>query len=44
MEFMRGGRVRTGDLITHRFPRDGIKEGFEAQLDASSSVKVVITQ
>jgi 2-desacetyl-2-hydroxyethyl bacteriochlorophyllide A dehydrogenase len=44
MEFTRSGRVRTGDLITHRFPLDRIKEGFEAQLDTGSSVKVVITQ
>ena len=44
MESVRSGQVRTGDLITHRFPLDRIKEGFEAQLDASSSVKVLITQ
>jgi len=44
MESVRSGQVRTGDLITHRFPLDRIKEGFEAQLDASTSVKVMITQ
>jgi 2-desacetyl-2-hydroxyethyl bacteriochlorophyllide A dehydrogenase len=44
MEFLSSGQVKTGNLVTHRFPLDGVKEGFEAQLDAGSSVKVVITR
>jgi threonine dehydrogenase-like Zn-dependent dehydrogenase len=42
IEFVRSGQVKTGDLITHRFPLDGIGEGFETQLDASRSIKVMI--
>ena len=42
MEFMGSGRVRTGDLITHRFSLDDIGEGFETQLDAGKSIKVMI--
>jgi threonine dehydrogenase-like Zn-dependent dehydrogenase len=42
IEFVRSGQVKTGDLITHRFPLDGIGEGFETQLDAGKSIKVMI--
>ena len=42
MEFVSSGQVRTGDLITHRFPLDGIREGFETQLDGGKSIKVMI--
>jgi len=42
MDFMGSGRVRTGDLITHRFSLDDIGEGFETQLDAGKSIKVMI--
>ena len=42
IEFVRSGQVKTGDLITHRFPLDGIGEGFETQLDAGRSIKVMI--
>ncbi len=42
VDFVRSGQVKTGDLITHRFPLDRIKEGFETQLDPSNSIKVVI--
>jgi threonine dehydrogenase-like Zn-dependent dehydrogenase len=42
VDFVRSGQVRMGELITHRFPLDRIKEGFETQLDSSNSIKVVI--
>jgi 2-desacetyl-2-hydroxyethyl bacteriochlorophyllide A dehydrogenase len=42
IDFMRSGEVKTGQLITHRFPLDRIQEAFEAQLDSSNSIKVVI--
>ena len=42
IDFMRNGQVKTGDLITHRFPMDGIGEGFETQLDAGKSIKVMM--
>lgn len=42
MDFVGSGRVKTGDLITHRFSLDAIGEGFNTQLDARKSVKVVI--
>jgi threonine dehydrogenase-like Zn-dependent dehydrogenase len=40
---VRSGQVKTGELITHRFPLDRIREGFETQLDPGNSIKVVIT-
>jgi 2-desacetyl-2-hydroxyethyl bacteriochlorophyllide A dehydrogenase len=43
VDFVRSGQVKTGELITHRFPLDRIKEGFETQLDPGNSIKVVIT-
>ena len=43
VDFVHSGQVKTGDLITHRFPLDRIKEGFETQLDPGNSIKVVIT-
>ncbi len=42
IDFVRMGHVKTGELITHQFSLDRIKEGFEAQLDSSNSIKVVI--
>jgi len=42
IEFVRSGQIRTEDLITHRFPLNGIGEGFETQLDACKSIKVMI--
>jgi threonine dehydrogenase-like Zn-dependent dehydrogenase len=42
MDFVSSGRVRMGDMVTHRFPLDGVREGFETQLDAGKSIKVVI--
>jgi threonine dehydrogenase-like Zn-dependent dehydrogenase len=42
IDFVRSGEVKTGQLITHRFPMDRIKEGFETQLDSSNPIKVVI--
>jgi threonine dehydrogenase-like Zn-dependent dehydrogenase len=42
IDSMRNGQVKTGDLITHRFPMDGIGEGFETQLDAGKSIKVMM--
>ena len=42
IDFVRSGEVKTGELITHRFPLDRIQEAFEAQLDSSNSIKVVI--
>lgn len=42
LDLVGSGRVRTGDLITHRFPLDGIGEAFNTELDAGKSVKVVI--
>lgn len=43
VDFVRSGQVKTGELITHRFPLDRIREGFETQLDPGNSIKVVIT-
>jgi len=42
IDLMRSGQVKTRDLITHRFPLDGIGEGFEVQLDAGKSIKVMM--
>jgi len=42
IDFVRNGQAKTGDLITHRFPMDGIGEGFETQLDAGKSIKVMM--
>ncbi len=42
VDLMRSGQVKTRDLITHRFPLDGTAEGFETQLDAGKSIKVMI--
>jgi len=42
MEYVVSGQVKTSDLVTHRFPLDEIREGFETQLDAGKSIKVMI--
>ncbi len=42
VEMVTSGRVRTDDLITHRFALDDVKAAFEAQLDAEHSIKVIV--
>ena len=43
-ELVGSGRVKTGDLITHRFPLDGVGQAFETQVDVGKSIKVMIVQ
>jgi threonine dehydrogenase-like Zn-dependent dehydrogenase len=43
VDLVRSGQVKTSSLITQRFPLERIKEGFETQLNADNSIKVVIT-
>lgn len=42
IELVRSGQVDTTRLITHRFPLDEIRQGFETQMDARRAIKVVI--
>lgn len=42
IELMESGKVKTQDLITHRFKLDDIKAAFEAQMNPEDSVKVVV--
>lgn len=42
MQLLRSGTVRTGDLITHEFPLDNIKDAFETQLKTGESIKVLV--
>ena len=41
-ELIKTGKVKAGQLVTHVFPLDKIKEAFETQMDAGESVKVMI--
>jgi len=42
LELVRTGRVKTGDLITHEFPLDSVKEAFETQAKSDEAIKVLI--
>ena len=42
LELVRLGKVRTRDLITHRFPLSNAKEAFETQLNADEAIKVLV--
>jgi 2-desacetyl-2-hydroxyethyl bacteriochlorophyllide A dehydrogenase len=42
LELMQAGRVKTKDLITHRFPLDQAREAFDAQLNSDDAMKVLI--
>lgn len=42
VELVRLGKVKTQDLITHRFSLADAREAFEVQLDAGKSIKVLI--
>ncbi|HLF06523.1 MAG TPA: zinc-binding dehydrogenase, partial [Thermoplasmata archaeon] len=42
VELIRSGRVQVGDLISHRFPMDGIGEAFRLVAAAGESMKVVL--
>jgi threonine dehydrogenase-like Zn-dependent dehydrogenase len=42
-ELAGSGQVKTGDLVTQRFPLDRIQEAFESQMDPGSSIKGLIT-
>lgn len=43
LELAGSGQVRTGGLVTQRFPLDRIRDGFECQMDPAGSIKVMIT-
>jgi L-iditol 2-dehydrogenase len=42
LEFIAGGRVDAGSLLTHRFGLDGVAEGIELIVNAGESIKSVI--
>jgi L-iditol 2-dehydrogenase len=42
LELIRSGRVKVGEMITHRFPLSGTKEGFGLVAGAGESIKVII--
>jgi L-iditol 2-dehydrogenase len=42
MELIRSGRVRVGEMITHRFPLEKAQEGFSLVEGGSESLKVII--
>lgn len=43
IELIGSGAVATAPLLTHRLPLERVQEAFEAQLDATASVKVLVT-
>jgi threonine dehydrogenase-like Zn-dependent dehydrogenase len=43
IEELKTGRIRTSQLVTHRFPLDDVGEAFETQLRADETVKVIVT-
>lgn len=43
IEYMRTKRIDRGQLITHRFPLDQLKEAFDVQCKVNESVKVIVT-
>lgn len=42
LELVQTGQVKTGELITHEFPLERIKQAFEAQLNPDEAIKVMI--
>lgn len=42
LEMVKSGQIKTGELITHEFPLDDIKNAFETQLDAGQAIKVIV--
>jgi L-iditol 2-dehydrogenase len=42
-ELLREGRVRTGGLVTHRFPLERIQEAYETARAGGTALKVLIT-
>ncbi|QYJ16600.1 Sorbitol dehydrogenase [Rubrobacter xylanophilus DSM 9941] len=42
LELLAGGRIRTKELITHRFPLERASEAFETQLRTDEAMKVMI--
>jgi len=42
IDLMRDGKIRTKDMITHRFSLDEIQKGFKLASDAEESLKVVV--
>jgi threonine dehydrogenase-like Zn-dependent dehydrogenase len=42
LEFIAGGRVDAGSLLTHRFGLDGVAEGIELIVNAGESINSVI--
>jgi len=42
IEFLRGGKVRVDDLITHRLPLEKAGEGFRLVASAQDSIKVIL--
>jgi len=42
LEMVTTGQVNTGELITHEFPLDDIRNAFETQLDAGKAIKVMV--
>ncbi len=41
-QLVQAGKVKTAELITHRFPLSKAREAFETQLDAAEAIKVMI--
>lgn len=42
IELLREGRIKTGPLVSHRFPLESAPEAFETQLRADEAVKVMV--
>lgn len=42
LEMLADGRIRTKELITHRFPLAEAAEAFETQLRADEALKVMV--
>ena len=42
LELIRSGRINVKDMITDRFPLEGIAKGFELTAKAKDSLKVII--
>jgi L-iditol 2-dehydrogenase len=43
LELIRAGRVPVAEMITHRFPLEGIGEAFTAVASGGESIKVIVT-
>jgi L-iditol 2-dehydrogenase len=42
LKLISNGRIKVGDLITHRLPLDKIGDGFKLIAEAKDSLKVII--